>query len=198
MTDRGRTDRHRAVPVKGRAGEVSPLKLAHIVLRTARFDEAKQWWATVLGARVGFANELLAFLTYDDEHHRIALINRPDLSASQGGTGLDHVAFTYAGLGDLIHTYRRLAGAGIRPYWCINHGPTTSLYYRDPDGNQVELQIDNFDSEEELIEFLRSGAFAANPIGVEFDPEELSAKFDAGVAASELVQRDRPQGPSPE
>ena len=43
-----------------------------------------------------------------------------------------------------LYTYARLKGDGIEPYWCINHGPTTSLYYKDPDGNQIELQVDNF------------------------------------------------------
>jgi hypothetical protein len=32
----------------------------------------------------------------------------------------------------------------IRPFYSINHGPTTSLYYTDPDGNRVELLVDNF------------------------------------------------------
>ena len=58
--------------------------------------------------------------------------------------GLEHVAFTYASLGDLLDTYERLRELGITPYWSINHGPTTSLYYRDPDGNGIELQIDSF------------------------------------------------------
>ena len=43
----------------------------------------------------------------------------------------------------------RLKAAGILPYWCINHGPTTSLYYKDPDGNVIELftQIDRMSDE---------------------------------------------------
>jgi catechol-2,3-dioxygenase len=32
-----------------------------------------------------------------------------------------------------------------RPF---NHGLTTSLYYRDPDGNKVELQVDNMTMEQ--------------------------------------------------
>jgi len=31
----------------------------------------------------------------------------------------------------------------------VNHRPTTSMYYRDPDGNRVELQIDNFPTAKE-------------------------------------------------
>jgi catechol-2,3-dioxygenase len=38
-----------------------------------------------------------------------------------------------------------LKGAGITPFVSVNHGLTTSFYYRDPDGNGVELQIDNLE-----------------------------------------------------
>ena len=43
-----------------------------------------------------------------------------------------------------MSSYARLKGLGIEPDACVNHGVTTSLYYADPDGNQVELQVDNF------------------------------------------------------
>ena len=69
----------------------------------------------------------------------------------------------YAGLGDLLATYLRLKAHGILPHWPINHGVTTSMYYRDPDNNRVELQIDNFPTAEELQDYFRSAAFAANP-----------------------------------
>jgi catechol-2,3-dioxygenase len=54
--------------------------------------------------------------------------------------GLEHIAATYGSLGELLATYRRLATHRIEPYWSINHGPTISLYYKDPDGNRLELQ----------------------------------------------------------
>ncbi|MEO8602568.1 MAG: VOC family protein [bacterium] len=166
-----------------------PAKLAHVVLRTARYTDTVDWYAAVLGARVVFGNPMVSFLTYDDEHHRIAVINVPGLPDAPAAAGVDHIAFTYSSLGDLLHTYRRLHGAGIAPYWCINHGPTTSLYYRDPNGVQVELQIDNFASLDALQTWMRSGAFKRNPIGVEFDPALLSARFERGDPLDELVQQ---------
>ena len=169
---------------------VSPVKLAHVVLRTGDIKRMTQWYVRVLDGRVVFANDALAFITYDDEHHRVALLNagtteRPGPTHS----GLEHVAFTYAALGDLLDSYQRLKQDDIAPFWCINHGPTTSIYYRDPDNNQIELQIDNFDTEEALKEFFDSGTFAANPIGVEFDPDELHARLRAGEPISELVKQ---------
>jgi hypothetical protein len=78
---------------------------------------------------------------------------------------------------------------GIQPTVTINHGPTTSMYYADPDGNNIELQIDNFDTLEEAQEFLESDAFTENPVGILFDPDELAARFDAGEPVAELVKR---------
>lgn len=166
-----------------------PVKLAHVVLRTARYPETVHWYETVLGARVVFANPMLSFLTYDDEHHRIAVVHIPGLPDQTPAAGVDHIAFTFASLGDLLHTYRRLRAAAIAPYWCINHGPTTSLYYRDPNGVQVELQIDNFADVETLNGWMRSGSFERNPIGVEFDPEALCLRFDRGDPLAELIQQ---------
>jgi len=172
------------------AGARPPVKLAHFVIRTPLYDETVRWYQTVLAAEVVFASPMLSFLTFDDEHHRIGVVNLPRLEpAPRFAAGIDHVAFTFATLEDLLHTYRRLKDEGIVPYWCINHGPTTSLYYRDPNGVQVELQIDNFPSTADLDEWMRSGAFKSNPIGVEFDPDVLAQRFDAGDPLTELIQQ---------
>src|SRR3546814_5178524 len=96
------------------------------------------------------SNELLAFLSYDEEHHRVAILNVPGLQPQpEGVVGVHHCAFTYATLADLMATYERLRDKGIRPVFPINHGPTTSMYYADPDGNQIELQVDNYDKIED-------------------------------------------------
>jgi catechol 2,3-dioxygenase-like lactoylglutathione lyase family enzyme len=177
---------------------ISPRKFAHVVLRTASFDAVIGWYATVLNARVAFRNDFIAFLTYDDEHHRVAIINAAGSPpADETAAGVHHIAYTYAGLGELLGTYRRLKAAGIEPARCINHGPTTSMYYRDPDGLRVELQIDNF-TMDEANAYFTSRDFAENPIGVLFDPEALIRDYEAGVAFEELVRRPPlPPGTTP-
>ena len=115
---------------------IPPAKLAHIVLRTPRFEESIAWWKTVLGAVPRFENEFVAFLSYDDEHHRLAILSAPHLGENDRSTsGLEHVAFTYDDLDALLATYQRLAAIGISPIAPIHHGMTLSLYYADPDGN---------------------------------------------------------------
>jgi catechol 2,3-dioxygenase-like lactoylglutathione lyase family enzyme len=177
----------------GGSKRIVPSKFAHAVLRTNKFQQMVDWYKTVLLADIVFENQMLAFMTYDDEHHRLAIAAFPGIEdRAPRSAGLDHLAYTYANLGDLVATYERLKAAGITPVVPINHGLTTSMYYRDPDGNKVELQIDNFDSVEELKGFFRGNDFSKNPIGVSFDPDELARQFHAGVPEAEL-KKYRPE-----
>ncbi|MFN5614778.1 MAG: VOC family protein, partial [Brevundimonas sp.] len=92
-----------------REGQVSPAKLAHIVLRTPRYDEMIAWYIKVLDASLAFGTPLISFITYDDEHHRVAFVNMPQIGdCDPMAAGLDHVAFTYGSLRELIATYERL------------------------------------------------------------------------------------------
>jgi catechol 2,3-dioxygenase-like lactoylglutathione lyase family enzyme len=178
---------------------VSPAKFAHFVLRTGQVDKMAEWYRTVLAARIVFRDERLCFLSYDDEHHRLALIQIPGLQPRDpDGTGTDHVAYSYRDLGELLATYRRLKSAGITPHWPINHGVTTSMYYRDPDNNRVELQIDNFATEGECQAYFQSQAFKENPVGVTYDPDDLCRRYEAGEPISELLRiPPMPEGKSP-
>ena len=179
-----------APPQAAAKAVISPARLAHVVLRSSQFDALVAWYTTVLGAKIAFSDGNLAFLFYDEEHHRIAVLNIPGLKPQTPGVaGVHHMAFTYASLSDLVATYERLERAGIRPVTCINHGPTTSMYYADPDGNQVELQVDNYDTVEEAGKLFYSDAFARNPIGVDFEPAELARRFHAGEDEASIKQR---------
>ncbi len=169
-----------------------PTKFAHVVYQTRRFEEMLHWYQSVFEATVVYQNPALAFLTYDDEHHRFAFINlsvfKPDAAdtGARGDVGVNHTAYTYAHLGDLLDTYARLKHAGLTPYWPIHHGVTLSLYYQDPDGNRLEFQVDACPVEEANA-YMRSNAFAANPVGVEIDPEALLAQYRSGVPVEQLL-----------
>jgi catechol-2,3-dioxygenase len=175
---------------------IPPRKLAHVVLRTkSNFDAMVEWYCVVLGAQIVFNAGRLIFLSYDDEHHRIAIIASADLAERpRRSTGLDHIAFTYEDIDALLATYARLKQAGILPFCCVNHGPTTSLYYNDPDQNRIELQVDNFADMAEATVLMQE-QFRINPIGEEFDPEELLARLRSGVDPGELVRPTRKPSP---
>ena len=176
-----------------------PSKLAHVVYMTRRYEEMLAWYKTVFEASAQYENPAFAFLTYDDEHHRFAFANMslldPD-SVDQSmphGMGVNHVGYTFADAGELLETYERLKHAGIKPYWQVHHGVTLSVYYRDPDGNRMEFQVDCFDGAVEANSFMLSSAFAANPIGVDVDFEDLLARYRNGASSAELLTQ--PKGP---
>ncbi|KIX94862.1 uncharacterized protein Z520_09552 [Fonsecaea multimorphosa CBS 102226] len=162
----------------------SPSAFAHVVLKTTEdnYRCMVDFYLDILQAEIILEADYFAMLRYDYEHHRIAIVRKPEITpqeASPFTAGLDHTSYTYATLTDLARTYRALKEREnpVVPIWCVNHGMTTSMYYRDPDGNKVELQVDNFDLPEEADQFMRSSLFVQNPIGTDFDPEEWSAEI---------------------
>jgi catechol 2,3-dioxygenase-like lactoylglutathione lyase family enzyme len=199
---------------------VSPYKLAHAVLRTAHLEESIRYYQTLLNARiVADHSPFSAGLTYDEEHHRLALIAVPDARVVDHGTlegmqqvadangadltaiafsaapGLEHLAFTFESLAALLGTYVRVKAAGIEPTYCINHGPTISLYYADPDGHKTELQIDTM-SMELANEYAQTEVHASNPLGWPFDPDELVKRFEDGDSLAELMSVGREHVPA--
>lgn len=167
-----------------------PAKLAHVVLRTGKFKEMVDFYKTFLGATASFENEFLSFLSYDYEHHRIAILARPGAKdRDPESAGLEHTAFTYNTLDDLVLAYSQRKALNILPVVCLNHGPTTSIYYSDPDGNQIETQVDNFETAEQATEFMMSEAFASNPIGIPFDPEDLIERLKSGESHASIKRR---------
>ena len=174
---------------------IRPQRFVHVVYRTRRLDQMLAWYQLVFDAKVQYQNPVLAFLTYDDEHHRFALVDlnvlQPDGSETerQGLIGVDHVAYTYGSLEDLFKNYEQLKARDIKPYWCIHHGVTVSMYYADPDGNQMEFQVDAFDTSEEANAYMCGPINAANPIGVEYDPEDWLAQMRAGTPVSDFLIR---------
>ncbi|KEF51076.1 uncharacterized protein A1O9_12858 [Exophiala aquamarina CBS 119918] len=169
---------------------ISPLKLAHVVLRTNNFEPMVKYYKDFLGAHVIYENSFLAFMSYDDEHHRLAIAAVPGTKPKDVKTcGLEHTAFTFDSLHDLLLSYRQRKFKGIEPLWPVNHGPTTSIYYRDPDGNMIETQVDNFETAEEATSFMNSKYFAENPIGTDFDPEDLINRLNAGANEKDLKVR---------
>ena len=167
-------------------------KLHHVTIKTSRLDEMIAWYALVVGAEVQFRDQGAAWMTNDAANHRIAFLAVPGLSDDAQKTnhnGMHHCAFEYDSFADLMASFDRLRKAGLEPAFCLDHGLTISLYYKDPEGNFVELQSDNFSDWRLSGEFIRTSTdFAANPIGTFFDPARVYEQFLAG-AEFETLQR---------
>lgn len=165
-----------AYPTAREQGRLAPLKFEHAGLRTARLGPMIDWYCAVLHADVAFRNDSIAFISFDEQNHRLAIIARPGtVERPANAAGLDHLAFTYGDLDELAATYIRLKSLGIIPARATDHGSSTSFYYADPDGNQVELKVDSFSTQDEQHDWLRSSKFAENPVGRAIDPESICA-----------------------
>lgn len=165
----------------------------HINLKTLKLQEMIDWYGLVLGMQAQHQFPGGAWLTNDHANHRIALLTSPALKEDPDKyihTGIHHTAFEYDSMGDLLDTYIRLKAHGILPHASLDHGITSSFYYEDPDGNSVELQVDNFGDWAVSGEWIRtSPLFAANPIGTPVDPAQMVAAREAGASYAEIHER---------
>lgn len=175
----------------------SPAYLAHYGIRARRFREMIDWYQTVFRAKIQHENEFLAFLTFDEEHHRLVIFEDPaTVERPENAAGVDHVGYGLASFGELVSAYERLKAHGILPFLPLNHRFTTSLYYRDPDGNEVELSVDNFPTKADCDAFVRSEQMAEigrPPFGYQFDPDELARLYHSGATNEQLARIGIPE-----
>jgi catechol-2,3-dioxygenase len=166
-----------------------PREYAHIVFVTAQPEALIDWYCKVLGMEVVMRHELINFLTWDDSQDRLAIVNAPNAQPKQPDTaGLHHAAYQVASLKELVQQYRYLKSVGITPMRCMNHGVATSMYYADPDGNQIELTVEAFREVSELNRWLDSKAFDLNPVGIFLDPETLCRRVESGEPEAEILK----------
>ena len=162
----------------------------HFNLKTTRLQEMIDFYRTLVGAEVIHQDEVGAWMSNDEANHRIAFLAFPnfvDDPEKDTRTGLHHSAFEYASFDELNATYLRLREEGIVPAVCLDHGMTFSYYYADPDGNNVELQVDNFGDWTRSTEWMRSSEeFKANPIGHFVDPALVAADYAGGTTFDEI------------
>ncbi|KAJ5388943.1 Glyoxalase/Bleomycin resistance protein/Dihydroxybiphenyl dioxygenase [Penicillium cataractarum] len=118
------------------------------------------YYIVFLGAHAAYENENSAFITYDEEHHRIPIAAVPGTGENiRTSSGLEHIAFTFPTLGDLLESYKERKEYGIYLIWGVDYGPTVSIHYMDPDGNILESQVDCFATSEEANEWMEGEEF---------------------------------------
>ena len=163
---------------------ISPA-LHHVTLRTSRLDEMIAFYGKVIGARVMFRDKYAAWTTNDEANHRVAFLTVPGLHDDPekvSHNNMHHSAFEYQTFDDLMSSYKRISDEGLQPAFCLDHGLTVSIYYRDPEENFVELQSDCFGDWKKSSEWIATSPdFAANPIGTFFDPVKVYQAYKSAV-----------------
>jgi catechol-2,3-dioxygenase len=170
--------------------------LQHFGLTTANLDAMIEWYRRVLGMTLNHRTKSLgapghspwkaaAFVSNDEVNHRIAMFEIPDVVVDPEKprhARLQHVAFEYQTLDELLGTYVRLKGLGILPVMAADQRVQIALYYEDPDQNSVELNVNNYGNEWTATEHIRS----ARPKLAIFDPEKMVSARKAGASPWKL------------
>ncbi len=162
----------------------------HTTFATLHLPEMVDFYEKVAGLEPVYYSEQGAWLTNDEANHRIALLALPGLKApvDKGHTaGLHHTAFEYPDFDQWLDNYLRLKADDIVPFLNLDHGMTMSMYYTDPEGNGVEIQVDAFGDWARGKEWMwASDEFGADPIGAHFDPNQLVAARRSGMTFAEI------------
>ena len=172
-------------------------KLQHCGLTTGNLDAMLEWYGKVLGMTVnkrvsapeGTPFRTVAFASNDECNHRLSFFETPGLSADgdrDRHARVQHIAFEYQTLDDLLGTYMRLKTLGIPLLWAADQFIQTAIYYADPDGNIIELNVNNFTSDWTVTEQLKN---LPSRLHMNLDPEKLIAARKSGVSPWEVHER---------
>ena len=179
-------------------------KFHHFNLKTTRLQEMIDFYAdarrrrgdlpgrrSAPGCPTTTANHRIALLAFPnfvddpekDTPHRACTTPRSSTRASRSST-------------------RATCGSrrrGSTPALCLDHGMTFSYYYADPDGNHVELQVDNFGDWAKSKEWMRTlRGVHGQPDRQFVDPERVAADHADGVSFDEIHAKAMAGGYAPE
>lgn len=125
------------------------LKFSHVGFFVTDLDRQAAFYSEILGFTVtdrGFLQGpngpmQLVFLSRDpDEHHQIVLISgRP---AEVSFNVINQISLKADSLQTLQQFHHRLQTTDATEIVAVTHGNALSVYFRDPEGNRVELYVD--------------------------------------------------------
>lgn len=175
-------------------------RLNHLGLATSNLDAMIDWYIKVLGMslnqRVAPSAPgegppfTLAFLSNDEAYQRLTLFGMPYITTDAEKSrhaGMQHFAFEHETLDDLLEAYARLKELNIVPVMALDEGVHICLYYQDPDRNNVELNANNYLSQQAALEHLKNPP--PGPRRMFIDPDKLIAARKAGVSAWQVHEK---------
>lgn len=123
-------------------------ELGHVVYYVRNLEASTRFYRDAIGLTlVGkIFNDRAALLTGGRTHHELLLIGVGDAEGPPTGKriGLYHVGWKIGeSLEDLKQARTRILQLGYTLDGQSDHTVSQSLYLRDPDGNEVELFVDN-------------------------------------------------------
>lgn len=119
----------------------SPLKVSgidHVVFHVKDLPRARKFYVDFLGMTVDHERDWQCFLKCGNQG--VALFAVDDNEEVHGGNEVNHMALRLS-TGDLERTKKTLTDAGIEVHG--RQGDPTCIYFRDPDGHQLQLLMPN-------------------------------------------------------
>jgi catechol 2,3-dioxygenase len=123
--------------------------VGHVVLKVSDLERAVAFYRDVLGltevTRRDFGDGSMAFMSNGQHHHDIALVGvGPDARRPEGSDiGLYHVALKIGEDLDVLRAAKaHLEAHGVAIQWIADHEVSQSIYFADPDGNNIEVYVD--------------------------------------------------------
>ena len=151
----------------------APDEFHHVAFKTMNYKPMIEFYSKLFGCEPLYESDELTFLAFDEEHHRVAIANTLPVfrnlsfipkqlmklknwlnTSIPSIVGLDHISYKLNPIEKWFDFYFSAKEKGLLPYWTINHGWITGMYYKDPDGNLVEIFFEHFRSAEELKKIL--------------------------------------------
>ena len=122
-------------------------RVGHLVLNVKNVQKSTQFYIEVLGFQVALQKKDATFLTCGKIHHDLALFQASPMAppVSKGGLGLNHMALQVEDFDMLTKYYHVLKDRELIDR-TTDHGMTSSIYLKDPDGNGIELFCNNQDN----------------------------------------------------
>ncbi len=121
-------------------------RVGHIHLKVTDLDRAIGFYRDVLGFELTqkFGDQA-AFLSAGGYHHHVGLNtwhSKDTGPAPVRAAGLYHVAFVFPDRASLAAALQRVLDHGTPLDGAADHGVSEAVYFRDPDGNGIELYVD--------------------------------------------------------
>jgi catechol 2,3-dioxygenase len=148
----------------------APKEIGHLVLNVSDVERSTAFYRDVVGFQVARyrPDGTRTFLTCGVVHHNLALFKAPEGAqpVQKGQIGLNHFAFKVESYEMLQTAHERLVEASATIDHIVDHGMTRSVYFLDPDGIEMELFCDTFDTEAEGLVFMQATPGQATPMDI--------------------------------
>jgi catechol 2,3-dioxygenase-like lactoylglutathione lyase family enzyme len=121
---------------------IAELRFTHFGIYVQDLDAMAGFYQEVLGFvetdRGYLGDRRLVFLSRDPaEHHQIVFVS--GLTRTPVEEVINQISFKLGSLEALLDFARMVAARGVDDLRPINHGNAWSVYFRDPEGNRIEV-----------------------------------------------------------